>query len=79
MKRLLRILVLHSIRDLVRYKSFFVLVAALIVLDRALHAWLPVDFRSLGIPPLREMMHDAATFMFAELPGVMLSPRSTSG
>src|SRR5262249_30901494 len=56
MNRLVRILVLHSIRDLVRYKSFFVLVAALIVLDRVLHVWLPTDFRALGIPPVRELM-----------------------
>lgn len=72
MKRLLRILVLHSIRDLVRYKSFFVLIAALIILDRALRVWLPVDFRSMGIPPLRELMHNAATFVFVELPGILL-------
>ncbi|HEX7929215.1 MAG TPA: hypothetical protein VF678_16585 [bacterium] len=72
MKRLLRILVLHSIRDLVRYKSFFVLVAALIVLDRALHGWLPVDFRAMGIPPMRELMRNTSVFLFNEAPGIAL-------
>ena len=36
MKRLLNILVINSIRELIRYKSFFLLVALLILLDRLL-------------------------------------------
>ena len=36
MKRLLNILVIDSIRELIRYKSFFLLVAMLILLDRLL-------------------------------------------
>ena len=36
MKRLLHILVVDSIRELIRYKSFFLLVGLLIVLDRVL-------------------------------------------
>ena len=36
MKRLLNILVIDSIRELIRYKSFFLLVALLILLDRLL-------------------------------------------
>ena len=36
MKRLLNILVIDSIRELIRYKSFFLLVALLIMLDRLL-------------------------------------------
>lgn len=36
MKRLLNILLIYSIRELIRYKSFFLLVALLILLDRLL-------------------------------------------
>ena len=39
MKRLLNILVIDSIRELIRYKSFFLLVALLILLDRLLRIY----------------------------------------
>lgn len=71
MNRLLRILVIHSIRDLVRYKSFLLLVAALIVADRAVQAWVTVDRRALGMPHWRDLSSGAAGYVFLELPGAV--------
>lgn len=71
MKRLLRILVIDSVRDLIRYKSFLVLVAALIAVDRALRVWFPVDRQVLGVPDWRQMTHDAAAYAFGELPAAV--------
>ena len=46
MKRLLNILVIDSIRELIRYKSFFLLVALLILLDRLLrHCSAKIQFQ----------------------------------
>lgn len=71
MKRLLRILVIDSVRDLIRYKSFLVLVAALIAVDRALRVWFPVDRQALGVPDWRQMTHDIAAYAFGELPAAV--------
>ena len=49
MKRLLNILVIDSIRELIRYKSFFLLVALLILLDRLLrHYSARIQFQLIG-------------------------------
>ncbi len=69
MKRLLRILVIHSIRDLLRYKSFLLLVGVLIVADRVLQVWVGVDRHALTLPHWREVSGDAASFVFLDLPG----------
>ena len=43
MNHLLRVLTVNSGRDLIKYKSFFVLIFGLIALDRVVHHWLPAQ------------------------------------
>jgi hypothetical protein len=71
LRRLLRILVIDSISDLIRYKSFLVLVAALIAVDRAVRVWFPVDRHALGMPNWRQLALDASAYVFGELPAAV--------
>ena len=40
MNHLLQVLTVQSGRDLMRYKSFFLLIFGLMALDRAVHRWI---------------------------------------
>ena len=51
-RRLWRVLVVHSLRDVLTYKSFSLHVALLVLLDRALHVWLPQSGLKLPHPSL---------------------------
>ena len=72
MQRLLNILVIDSVRELIRYKSFFLLVAVLIILDRLLK-------NSLGggtphwLKPTSRELQALAAWTFDELPGLLTS------
>ena len=50
MNRFIRVLTVHSARDLFRYKSFFLLVFALIAVDRFVHVYVRID-RAAFTPP----------------------------
>ena len=71
-KRLVRLLVVDSARELFRYKSFFLLIFVLILADRGLKRL--VDARK-GLPPLPDMHElgvSTAQYLFEELPGEVL-------
>ncbi len=71
MKQLLRILVIHSAKDLFKYKSFFLLVFLLILLDRGLRQGLKIDRSALQIPSLKELGLNIAPYIFEELPPLL--------
>jgi len=68
MKQLLRILTVHSGRDLIKYKSFFLLIFGLILLDRAIHHYVPLRKPDLGPGKLYTFSLQAAAYIFEELP-----------
>ncbi|MEC8283698.1 MAG: hypothetical protein VX024_04060, partial [SAR324 cluster bacterium] len=55
MHRLIQILVVDSIRDLIRYKSFFLLVALLLIADRVLRSYIKIRPEGLEFPSSREL------------------------
>jgi len=71
MKKLLRILVVQSGKELFRYKSFFLLVFALILLDRFLKKVVHVDRSALNPASLKEISFQSAQYVVEELPGVL--------
>ena len=70
--RLWRVLVVHSVGDLLRYKSFLLLVAALLVLDRAVHVWLPRSPLRLAWPHWANLTVAQAQALFDAAPGQVL-------
>lgn len=72
MKQLLKILVVHSLKDLVKFKSFLLLVLGLYLLDKLLRNWLKVDKSSLGLPSMKEISLNQAPFLFDEFPWMLL-------
>ena len=71
MKKLLRILVVQSGKELFRYKSFLLLVFALILLDRYLKKVVQVDRSALNPASLKEISYQSAQYVFETLPGVL--------
>lgn len=79
MPPLFRILTRHAVKDLLTYKSFFLLMLFLIFLDRLLHV-----YTGLGLPPLKQLFMTAdplAVVAFEKLPGILaqllLNPKTT--
>jgi len=72
MKKLLRILLVQSGKDLFRYKSFFLLIFALILLDRFLKKVVHVDRSALNSETLKEVSVQSAQYVFDELPDVLI-------
>ena len=73
MKQLLRILTLDSGRDLIRYKSFFLLIFSLIALDRAIHHWIPSRKPDFNLQELTLLGEKAAVAIFDTLPDQFLT------
>jgi len=71
MKKLLRILVVQSGKELFRYKSFLLLVFALILLDWYLKKVVQVDRSALNPASLKEISYQSAQYVFETLPGVL--------
>ena len=71
MKKLMRILVVHSAADLYKHKSFFFLIFILVLADRGLK--LLSDGKKLdpGLSGLRHLGADTAAYLFVQLPGVI--------
>ncbi|MFI5400050.1 MAG: hypothetical protein ACHQZQ_03235 [SAR324 cluster bacterium] len=67
-RRLYAVLVVHSVRDLVRYKSFLLLVAVLIAADRLFQHYLRPEQAPLALPPLSELGPVWAAWTFEEAP-----------
>ncbi len=80
MKKLLEILLIHSFKDLVRYKSFLFLIFIIFLADRILRHYVQVDRSSLQLSYLKEVGLQAAPFVFEEFPGIfahwLLEPRT---
>lgn len=55
MRRLIQILIVDSIRDLIRYKSFFLLVATLLIADRFLRSYVKIRPEGCELPSSREL------------------------
>jgi hypothetical protein len=69
MRALIRILLNHSVRDLFKYKSFFLLIFVLIIADRLLR-YLTAPYRAgVQVPEIRTLSLEAARFVFVDLPG----------
>jgi hypothetical protein len=62
------VLVVHSVRDLVRYKSFLLLVAVLIAADRVFQQVLRPEHAPLSLPPLSGLGPAWAAWTFEEAP-----------
>ena len=70
MHRLIHILVVDSIRDLIRYKSFFLLVALLLIADRALRSYVEIRPEGFEFPSSREL-GIAADWLFLQAPNLV--------
>ncbi len=71
--RLLRLLLVDSARDLFRYKSFFLLIFVLILVDRFLKKTVRPGHAPLRLPDVHNTGLHAARTVFEELPGTLLS------
>ncbi|MDX2469555.1 MAG: hypothetical protein QNL04_03145 [SAR324 cluster bacterium] len=87
MKRLWRLIAGGTLKDLLKYKSFFLLVFLLFVADRAIKLFVKVDRSQLQIPSLTALSSDIesalpklANYIFLELPnllfGLLSDPRT---
>ena len=70
MNRILNILVIDSFRELVRYKSFFLLVGFLLLVDRILKNYLDTHSDVFSIPNT-ENWTEAARWIFEEFPSML--------
>lgn len=67
-----KVLVVHSVKDLVRYKSFLLLVAVLIVADRAFQHYVRPEQAAFQVPPLAEWGSAGAAWLFEAGPRALL-------
>ena len=63
-----KVLVVHSLKDLLRYKSFLLLIAALIAGDRVFQHYLRPDQEPVTLPPLSELGPLWAAWFFDKAP-----------
>lgn len=66
-------LTVQSGRDLMRYKSFFLLIFGLMALDRAVHQWVPDNKPSLDLKELYRTGEQTAVYIFESLPEQILN------
>lgn len=69
MKKLIRILTVHSVQDLFKYKSFLFLIFFLMTADRLLHHFVEVERPSLALPQDGFLTNETAVYVFDLLPG----------
>ena len=72
MKKLLRILTVHSVKDLLRYKSFFLLIFLLLLADRIIHRFVKSPDKGFAWPHGFELGRQTADFVFSQLPEKMV-------
>lgn len=68
MKKLLRILTVHSVRELLRYRSFFLLIFLLLLADRVIHNFVKAPENGFKLPHGFELGRQTAEFVFTQLP-----------
>jgi hypothetical protein len=73
MNHLLQVLTVQSGRDLMRYKSFFLLIFALMALDRAVHRFIPARKPDFNIKDLYRTGEQTAVYIFESLPDQILN------
>ncbi len=66
--RLLQILLFNSAKDLFKYKSFFLLIFVLMLLDRALKKFVKVDRSVLDTSEIKQLTLESARYVFEVLP-----------
>jgi hypothetical protein len=71
-QRLLRILLVHSARELFKYKSFLFLIFFLIMADRGLKRFVQVDTLAAAFPDLKTLGAASAGYVFNSLPAVVI-------
>jgi hypothetical protein len=69
--RYLHTLTVQSVRELVRYKSFFLLILLLIAADRLVHRFVDVEGIELDPANIVRMGPDAAEFVFQAFPAII--------
>lgn len=69
MNNLLRVLTLHSVQELLRYKSFCSLIFFLIFADRVIHWFVKIPEKGFDWPRGYEIGRQTAQFVFIEWPG----------
>jgi hypothetical protein len=72
-RRLATLLLADSAKDLFRYKSFFLLIFALILADRILKKTVAADRSALHLPALEKAGAQSARYVFKELPDAVLN------
>ncbi len=72
MKKLLHILFKQSLKDLFKYKSFFLLIFVLILADRLLKYLSQSKQLTFSLPKFETLSIQAAAYLFDEFPGVLM-------
>jgi hypothetical protein len=72
MKQLLKILTIHSVKELLRYKSFLFLIFFLIFADRMIHRFVKTPEKGFDWPQGHEFGKHTAEFIFTQLPEKLL-------
>lgn len=72
MKKLLHILFSQSLKDLFKYKSFFLLIFVLILADRLLKYISKSNQLTFSLPKFEKLSIQAAAYLFEEFPGVLM-------
>ena len=73
MKKLLHILTIDSLKDLLRYKSFFLLIFLLLFADRVIHRVVKTPDGGFVIPHAARLSVEAARYVFTQLPAELAS------
>ncbi|MBF0352068.1 MAG: hypothetical protein HQM11_13635 [SAR324 cluster bacterium] len=73
MRQWFNLLLFNSVKDLFKYKSFFLLVFLLIIADRVLKIYVKIDRSSLNLPDFKALGINAAPYVFDELPGAIFN------
>ncbi len=68
MNNLLRILTVHSAKELLKYKSFFYLIFFLIFADRVIHRFVKTPEKGFDWPSATDLGRQGAEFVFTQLP-----------
>jgi hypothetical protein len=71
MNKLFRILIVHSAKDLFKYKTFFLLIFILVIVDRAIKRFVHIDRSALKLETFKELGNQLASYVFNDLPGVI--------
>lgn len=68
MKNLIQILTVHSVKELLRYKSFLSLIFFLILADRVVHRFIKTPEKGFDWPHWHDLGQQTAHFVFRQLP-----------